>query len=58
LQQPNGELEGMHGDSITSTIWHPGGAVMATCSGQRRFDDEDEDDDTRRPDNSLKVWTV
>ncbi|KAM0712575.1 hypothetical protein Q7P35_000021 [Cladosporium inversicolor] len=56
VQQPDGELAGMHGDSVTSTVWHPGGAVMATCSGQRRFDDED--DDTTRPDNSLKVWTV
>jgi hypothetical protein len=63
-QQPNGELEGMHGDSVSSAVWHPGGAVMATCSGQRRFDDDDdgddaaEDNDTTRPDNSLKVWTV
>ena len=57
VQQPNDELEGMHSASVSSTAWHPGGAVMATCSGQRRFDD-DEDDDTTRPDNSLNVWTV
>ena len=56
VQQPNGELEGMHDDSITSAVWHPIGAEMATCSGQRRFDDED--NDTTPPDNSLKVWTV
>lgn len=56
VQQPNSELEGMHDDSVTSAVWHPGGAVMATCSGQRRYDDEDEG--TTRTDNSLKVWTV
>lgn len=56
VQQPNGELEGMHGDPVTSAVWHPGGAVMATCSGQRRFGDED--DSTTSPDDSLKVWTV
>jgi len=61
MQKPNGELEGMHGDAVSSAVWHPGGAVMATCSGQRRFDDDDddeEDDNTTRRDNSLKVWTV
>lgn len=56
VQQPDSELVGMHGDPISSAVWHPGGAVMATCSGQRRFDDED--DKTTLPDNSLKVWTV
>lgn len=56
VQQPNGELKGMHDDSVTSAVWHPGGAVMATCSGQRRFDDED--DSTTPPENTLKIWTV
>jgi WD40 repeat protein len=56
VQKPNGELEDMHDDPVTSAIWHPGGAVMATCSGQRRF--VDGDDITTRPDNSLKVWTI
>jgi WD40 repeat protein len=56
VQQPNAELPRMHDDSVTSAVWHPGGAVMATCSGQRRFDDED--DSTADRDSSLKVWTV
>jgi WD40 repeat protein len=56
IQPPNAALEGMHDGSVTSAVWHPGGAVIATCSGQRWFDDED---DTRtNHDNSLKVWTV
>lgn len=58
VQQPNGELERMHGDAVSSAVWHPTGAVMATCSGQRRFDDDDEDENTTCPDISLKVWTV
>jgi WD40 repeat protein len=56
VQQPNAELEGMHDDPVTSTVWHPGVAVMASCSGQRWFHDEDES--TALHDNSLKVWTV
>jgi WD40 repeat protein len=55
-QQPNAELERMHDDSVTSVVWHPGGAVMATCSGQRRF--EDGYNSTTGHDNSLKVWTI
>ena len=51
-------LSGMHGDPVTSAVWHPGGAVMATCSGQRRFDDADEDEISVRSDNSLKIWSV
>jgi WD40 repeat protein len=56
VQQPDGELEGLHEDPVSSAVWHPSGAVMATCSGQRRFGDEE--DNVTRPDNSLKVWTV
>ena len=56
LQKPDAELEDMHGDPISSTVWHPGGTILATCSGQRQFDDED--DGTALPDNSLKVWSV
>lgn len=49
---------------MTSAIFHPTGGVVATCSGQRHFDlDQDSDDDMsekviRQPDNSLKVWSM
>lgn len=58
IQEPDAVLSGMHGDPVTSAVWHPGGAVMATCSGQRRFDDADEDEISVRSDNSLKIWSV
>jgi WD40 repeat protein len=61
-QEPDAVLSGMHGDSVTSAVWHPSGAVMATCSGQRRFDDADEEEDEDQistpPDSSLKIWSV
>jgi hypothetical protein len=47
----------MHGDPVASAVWHPGGAVMATCSGQRKFNDADEDEATTEPDSSLKIWS-
>ncbi|KAF2859896.1 WD40 repeat-like protein, partial [Piedraia hortae CBS 480.64] len=31
---PNGEFN-MHSSSVSSTLWHPSCAVLATCSGQR-----------------------
>jgi len=56
IQQPDAVLSEMHGDSIASAVWHPSGAVMATCSGQRTFDDADEV--STQPDSSLKIWSV
>lgn len=56
MQQPNAELEAMHGDPISSAVWHPGGTILGTCSGQRQFNNED--DGVALPDNSLKVWSV
>ena len=56
IQQPDAVLSGMHGDSVSSAVWHHGGAVLATCSGQRRFDDEVYP--STGPDSSLKIWTV
>jgi WD40 repeat protein len=58
IQKPDAVFSGVHGDSIASAVWHPGGAVMATCSGQRKFDDEDEDEVSTEPDSSLKIWSV
>lgn len=56
-QEPDEVFAGLHGDPIASAVWHPGGTVMATCSGQRRFGGLDEDDGAPA-DNSLKVWGV
>lgn len=33
-QTPDASLQ-LHDDAVSSAIWHPGGAVLATCSGQR-----------------------
>ncbi|KAJ5120850.1 uncharacterized protein N7515_010238 [Penicillium bovifimosum] len=54
----------VHDDAVTSAVFHPMGGVVATCSGQRHFDtDQDSDEelqdtDIRPPDNSLKVWSM
>jgi len=56
IQEPDAVFSGMHGDSVASAVWHPSGAVMATCSGQRRFVDADEV--STEPDSSLKIWSV
>lgn len=51
-------------DTVTSAIFHPMGGVVATCSGQRHLDlDQDSDEETpeksiRQTDNSLKVWSM
>ncbi|KAJ5200731.1 hypothetical protein N7491_008462 [Penicillium cf. griseofulvum] len=54
----------VHDDAVTSTMFHPMGSVVATCSGQRHFvsdDSSDEDipaENTKPGDNSLKVWSI
>ena len=57
-QEPDAVLSGMHGDAVASAVWHPGGVVMATCSGQRKFCGADEDEMSTPPDSSLKIWSL
>lgn len=49
-------------DSVASTVFHPMGTVAATCSGQRHYDDESGDGESRatpmKADNSLKIWSL
>ncbi|KAK6442547.1 hypothetical protein LTR95_001208 [Oleoguttula sp. CCFEE 5521] len=34
--RPDAGIE-MHDDAVSSAVWHPSGALLATCSGQRSF---------------------
>nr|OQO24877.1 hypothetical protein B0A51_06886 [Rachicladosporium sp. CCFEE 5018] len=34
--RPDAKIK-MHDDAVSSAVWHPSGAVLATCSGQRSF---------------------
>jgi len=34
MHAPDAEAQ-MHREPVSSAVWHPGGAVLATCSGQR-----------------------
>jgi hypothetical protein len=51
-------------DAVTSAVFHPMGGVVATCSGQRQFDTDQNSDeelpgtDVSPADNSLKVWSM
>lgn len=51
-------------DPVTSSVLHPGGSVLATCSGQKQFPDYAMiDEDGHLPenptiDNSLKIWSL
>lgn len=67
-QAPDAELH-MHDASVTSAVWHPSGAVLATASGgrfpQSQTDAEDSDDESHPgdqkaslPEARLKMWTV
>ena len=67
-QAPDGVLE-VHAGPVSNAIWHPAGAVLATCSGARDqswqwADSSDEsggegaDAGASPDDNSLKIWTV
>ena len=65
-----GMLEGdwefnAHGDVVSGIGLHPGGSVLATCSGQRHdpeleSDAGDSNSESRasEPDNSLKLWAL
>ncbi|KAK3706916.1 hypothetical protein LTR37_012415 [Vermiconidia calcicola] len=59
----------LHETSVSGAVWHPGGAVLATCSGQRTskpdepFTDENNvsmnfDVEVHPPENTLSIWTV
>lgn len=50
-----------HGDVVGSAVVHPGGAVLATCSGSRRsvtLEDNGGTGEARGWDNSLKIWAL
>lgn len=52
-----------HGDVVGSAVMHPGGAVLATCSGSRKsvmFEDQEESEEGegKKWDNSLKIWAL
>ncbi|KAJ5965116.1 uncharacterized protein N7479_004992 [Penicillium vulpinum] len=62
-KDPDWEFK-VHDDAVTSTMFHPMGSVVATCSGQRHFDSDDSSDEEtsakniEQVDNSLKVWSM
>ncbi|KAJ5690780.1 hypothetical protein N7462_005172 [Penicillium macrosclerotiorum] len=63
-QDPSWEFK-VHEDAVASTVFHPMGSVVATCSGQRHFVTDDSLDDhnndrnaINQADNSLKVWSM
>ncbi|KAL1587906.1 hypothetical protein WHR41_03425 [Cladosporium halotolerans] len=59
FQEPTAEFPESHGDAISSVAWHPSGAAMVSCSGQRHTVNDDGNDDLlRKADNSLKVWSI
>ena len=45
-------------DSVSSTVLHPMGNVVATCAGQRHYSDDDGSSSTEKLDNSVKVWSM
>lgn len=52
-----------HGDVVGSVVVHPGGAVLATCSGSRKnvmFEDQEGEEERGGKiwDNSLKIWAL
>jgi WD40 repeat protein len=70
-QSPDFEHK-MHDSPVSSAVWHPHGAVLATCSGEpprsmidSSTDDSSDDESTvedgsirKAADNTLKIWTV
>ena len=54
-------------DPVGSTIVHPAGGVLATCSGQKQYPSLSEDNTSelafvdrtaRQVDNSLRIWAL
>ncbi|KAJ5800437.1 uncharacterized protein N7518_002505 [Penicillium psychrosexuale] len=59
-KDPDWEFK-VHDDAVTSTMFHPMGSVVATCSGQQRLVSDDSSGEyipAKNPDNSLKVWSM
>ncbi|KAJ5647832.1 hypothetical protein N7490_004204 [Penicillium lividum] len=62
-QDPDWEFK-MHDDTVTSTVFHPSGSVVATCCGQRNHSsglqdmDSDKTNDCRDGENNVKIWTM
>ncbi|KAE8409819.1 WD40-repeat-containing domain protein [Aspergillus pseudonomiae] len=56
-QEPVSEWK-IHNDSVSSTVLHPMGNVVATCAGQRHYSDDDGSSSREKPDNSVKVWSM
>ncbi|OAL69968.1 hypothetical protein A7D00_6007 [Trichophyton violaceum] len=59
--------EKVHHDPVGSTIIHPAGGVLATCSGQKQYPSLSEDNTSelafvdrtaRQVDNSLRIWAL
>jgi len=52
----------LHRDASNGVGWHPGGELLATCSGQRHFktpqDDMEIMEDENIEENSLVVWNL
>ncbi|OJD16186.1 hypothetical protein AJ78_03618 [Emergomyces pasteurianus Ep9510] len=49
----------VHDDPVTSTVFHPLGGVLATCSGQKRYPSLDGNDTTEiNTDSRLKIWAL
>lgn len=57
----------MDADPIASTVVHPAGGVLATCSGQKQYPSFHEDNTSelafvdrtaRQVDNSLRIWSL
>jgi WD40 repeat protein len=46
----------LHGDAVTGLGWHPGGRVIASCSGQRHFTSED--DEAEEEERSVRLWSL
>ena len=68
-EQPADGVLRLHEDPVSSAIWHPRGAVLATCSGGWKptslgWDSDDEEGgvgvepEEKALDNRLKVWAV
>ncbi|GAB5591736.1 hypothetical protein Unana1_06636 [Umbelopsis nana] len=63
LIQPSEIMSPSHDDLVSAVSFNPLYPILASCSGQRKFnlayhESEDEEDDPQSIDNSLKLWHV
>ncbi|KAL4773100.1 WD40-repeat-containing domain protein [Aspergillus nidulans var. acristatus] len=56
-QDPTWEWK-LHDDSLSSTVMHPMGNILATTSGQKHFKDYPDMGGTPQGDSSLDVWLL